>query len=236
MSYRADYNGIITMWEDRKIITPVLKQILSEYKVAFETSSVPSIDDLILHRLIKFSKNEGTAGYCGLYCYVFNTSQISEIIKFIKPYRTITVQHNGGFITLGIDMNYEDENGKLFKPSLMFFRQDDIGWVRSIFAQHDIEPIEYGYMIFSGAERQQSIIYESSDEFMESSETSLPVSITWAINAGDLICAILNNDDLRRVEHTNKLDELSGSDGTETYSMVERLEEIRQEREEEEDE
>ncbi len=225
MNYRAEYNGVHVAWENKPVITPVIKQILSDYKVAFELAARPNTDDLMLHRLLTFAEDDA-GGHCGLYCYVFKEKAATELVKYIKPFRIVTVQHNGGFIQIRIDMIYRDKNDREYKPVLMFFRQDDIAWLRSLISKYNLEYVEYAYLTFLGKEKQRSLLYEQADKDLIERNNSQPVSVTWAINSGELICAILNNDDAQRISNSNALDELTATDGEEKDSMIEMLAEI----------
>lgn len=229
-NYRTEYNGLHVAWEDKPLITTVVKQVLSEYRMAFETAAHPGVDNLFLHRLVEFAKNENNVGYTGLYCYVFKAAAIGEIIKFTKPYRTIATQHNGGFMMIGVDMVFQDEAGNPYKPALIFFRQDDIAWVRILLDRNNLVPVESGYMMFAGRERQKSILYEQNPAV--EGGTSLPnvqqpVSLTWAINAGELMFALLNRDADAIIRRENAIEELSVKEEDEPDSMIEHLATIR---------
>ena len=131
---------------------------------------------------------------------------------------------------IGVDMVFQDEAGNPYKPALIFFRQDDIAWVRILLDRNNLVPVESGYMMFAGRERQKSILYEQNPAV--EGGTSLPnvqqpVSLTWAINAGELMFALLNRDADAIIRRENAIEELSVKEEDEPDSMIEHLATIR---------
>jgi len=231
MSMSVKYNGINITWQENEAVTPLLAQMLQEYKFAYETAAKPSTSALLLHKLVEFAKNEHN-GYCGIYCYVFKVSTVSQIVKYIKPYKTVTVQNNGGFIAIAADICFKDEtnpDSAYYKPIYMFFRQDDIAWLRIVFDKHDIKPLETSYIEFSGRERPQAALYEPSAATLPDNSIGQPISVVWATNAGELIFSIFNNDTKDIIERTNMLENLESAmsnENIEPDSMIEMITQI----------